>query len=170
MVDIILKKAQSSDAPMLLDLLQQMAVDLNKEHSFKGTVGAIEAAGFSESPVFEAIIAWREGIAIGFILYFYEFSSWRGKTGVYVQDLFVNSSARGLGLAKRLTKSAAEQGYKERNTQYMRLAVHNHNVNGFGFYQALGFQSVKDETIFTLEFPAYVKLISETVNCSQMDR
>lgn len=159
MIDIILKKAQCTDVPILLEMLQQMAADLNKRSDFNGSVSAIEAAGFSEHPIFEVIIAWRDSKAIGFILYFYEFSTWRGETGIYVQDLFVDTSARGLGMAKRLTKAAAEQGHKERDAHYIRLAVHDDNDIGFGFYQAMGFQAVGDETTLILKSAAFSKLI-----------
>lgn len=153
---ITLKIAEKEEAPILCGLLKNLARDLGKENEFSGSAEAIEKFGFSSSPAFEAIIAWQGETAVGFILFFYEFSTWRGQPGVYVQDLFVASQARGLGLGERLTYAAVERA-KERGVTYMRLAVHNGNEGGFGFYKAMGFEAVTDETTLLLEGEAFDK-------------
>ncbi|WP_417318617.1 GNAT family N-acetyltransferase [Emcibacter sp.] len=151
MTAIILKRAEKKDAGVLIEMLSQLSRDLNKEYKFSGSVEALEKFGFSDAPAFEAIIAWRDGEALGFILYFYEFSTWRGAPGIYVQDLFVKAEARGLGLGESLTTAAIKRG-KEKEAVYMRLMVHGSNEAGFGFYNATGFKAVEGETTMLMEF------------------
>ena len=151
MTAITLKLAEKKDAAVLFDMLHQLSRDLEKENEFFGSVAALEKFGFSDAPAFEAIIAWRGEEALGFVLYFFEFSSWRGAPGIYVQDLFVRAEARGLGLGEKLTSAAIARG-KEKEAVYMRLMVHESNDSGFGFYNARGFTAVEGENIMLLEF------------------
>ncbi|MFC7050111.1 GNAT family N-acetyltransferase [Emcibacter nanhaiensis] len=150
MTEITYRLAASGDAGVLYDMLRLLAHDLGKEHEFSGSREALLKYGFSETPAFEAIIAWRGEEPLGFILYFYEFSTWRGAPGIYVQDLYVKQEARGLGLGHRLTCAAMALA-KKREAVYMRLMVHGDNQAGFGFYNAIGFKAVEGETVMLLE-------------------
>jgi ribosomal protein S18 acetylase RimI-like enzyme len=152
---IILKPAEKKDASVLYMMLQKMAQDLGKSNDFLGSIKSIETAGFSEPPAFYSIIAWHDDVAVGFILFFFEYSTWTASHGIYVQDLFVDSSARGAGLAKRLTCAAVKQGKTNCNASYMRLAVHDDNDQGAGFYQKMGFKPVNDETVMALKGDAF---------------
>ena len=159
MSDLTLTKARSEDAPVLLDLLQQLAGDLGKEKEFRGSLASITSYGFASPAAFEAIIAWRGNTPLGFILFFSEFSTWRGSPGIYVQDLFVSTEARGLGLGGKLTAAAFEQG-RQHGASYMRLSVHNDNEQAFGFYQALGFKPASNETVLVMEAADFDKALS----------
>lgn len=150
MSELRLCKAGSDDAPVLFDLLQQLAHDLGKEQEFRGSLASLVTYGFASPPAFEAIIAWRGKTPVGFILYFSEFSTWRGSPGIYVQDLFVSAEARGAGVGQKLTAAAIEQG-REYGASYMRLSVHSGNEQAFGFYRSLGFKSASNETTLVLE-------------------
>lgn len=154
MSGVRLAKAGPGDAPVLFDLLQQLARDLGKEQDFRGSLASLVAYGFASPPAFEAIIAWRGNTPLGFILFFSEFSTWRGSPGIYVQDLFVSAQARGCGLGEQLTAAAIAQG-RQRGASYMRLSVHSGNAQGFGFYQALGFRPASNETVLVLEGAAF---------------
>jgi len=150
MSELKLCKAGVDDAPALFDLLQQLARDLGKEQDFRGSVASLVAYGFASPPAFEAIIAWRGKTPLGFILYFREFSTWRGSPGIYVQDLFVSAGARGARVGQKLTAAAIEQG-RQQGASYMRLSVHGGNDQAFGFYRSLGFKSASNETTLVLE-------------------
>lgn len=155
MDDITLKQAKLCDAPVLYKLLHQMACDLGKEHEFKGSSKALEAWGFSKTPAFESIIAWRGDVALGLVLYFYEFSTWRGANGIYVQDLYVDVAARGHGIAARLISAAIARAVNDRDAIYMRLAVHKENDLGLRYYEAAGFRPISVETMMILEGDAF---------------
>jgi ribosomal protein S18 acetylase RimI-like enzyme len=150
MSELSLRQASADDAPVLFGLLQQLARDLGKEQEFHGSLASLVAHGFASPAAFEAIIAWHGKTPMGFILFFNEFSTWRGSPGIYVQDLFVSAKARGLGLGQKLTAAAIERG-RQNGATYMRLSVHHGNERAFGFYQALGFSPASDVTSLVLE-------------------
>jgi ribosomal protein S18 acetylase RimI-like enzyme len=150
MSELRLCEAGVDDAPVLFELLQQLARDLGKEQEFRGSLNALVAYGFASPPAFGAIIAWRGRTPLGFILYFSEFSTWRGSPGIYVQDLFVSAEARGAGVGQKLTAAVIEQA-RQQGASYMRLSVHGGNEQAFRFYRSLGFKPVSDETTLVLE-------------------
>jgi ribosomal protein S18 acetylase RimI-like enzyme len=162
MSDIKLTRAGSGDAPVLLDLLKQLAHELGKAQEFRGTLASLVEYGFGAAPAFEAIIAWRGQTPLGFILYFSEFSTWRGSPGIYVQDLFVSAEARGYGLGEKLTAAAIEQG-RRHGASYMRLSVHDGNEQAFRFYQALGFIPAFNETALVLEGAAFERVFANSL-------
>lgn len=151
MNDVELKIVEKKDVSILYELLKELAIDLGKSHEFKSSVQDIEKFGFSQPPSFEAIMAWHNDQPIGLILFFYEFSTWRGTPGLYVQDLFVSAQARTMGLGKKLISAAIARG-QERGATYMRLALHEGNEAGLGFYKSIGFEAVSGETTLKLEF------------------
>ena len=81
------------DAPAIHELLRKLSVALNRPHDVKSTPDDIARYGFGPNPTFETILARRGGKAVGLVLYFYEFSTWRGCPGVYIQDLYVDDDA-----------------------------------------------------------------------------
>jgi ribosomal protein S18 acetylase RimI-like enzyme len=150
MSELRLCKAGAEDAPVLFDLLQRLARDLGKEQEFRGSLASLVDYGFASTPAFEAIIAWRGKTPLGFILYFSEFSTWRGSPGIYVQDLFVSAEARGAGVGQKLIAAVIEQG-RQQGASYMRLSVHGGNERAFRFYRSLGFKPASNETTLVLE-------------------
>ena len=154
MSEISLKPATKDDVQVLFDLLSRLARELGKDDEFDGSPKALEKYGFASPPAFEAIIAWRDQEPLGMILYFFEFSTWRGKPGIFVQDFYVRPDARGLGLGRKLTAAAAAAGAAKGAT-YMELAVHDDNDSGLGFYQANGFVPVEGETVMLLDGEAF---------------
>jgi len=162
MGDIRLKRAEKKDAPVVYDLLKRLACELGKEKDFNGSSDAIESYGFSDPPTFEVILALEGEGAVGFVLFFYEFSTWRGLPGIYVQDVFVAEQVRGRKVGERLMAAAVARG-KERGAVYMRLAVHHGNKGGLGFYKRLGFEEVSGETLLLLEGGAFEGMTKEGI-------
>ena len=83
-------------------------------------------------------------------LFFYEFSTWRGKSGLYIQDLYVTPKSRGLGLGAGLIKEAIKRG-QLKDVVYVNLAVHNSNNDTLGFYENIGFIEINDKKMLLLE-------------------
>jgi GNAT superfamily N-acetyltransferase len=152
---IVIASATREDAPELHAMLYALAVAHNRPESVKSTVDDIARYGFGPSPAFETFIARQGEKAVGFATYFYEFSTWRGCPGVYVQDLFVEQHLRGAGIGRRLLAAVSERA-RRRDACYMRLAVHAANERAIEFYRRLGFAEPNDH-MFVLEgdsFPA----------------
>ena len=144
------KVATIEDAPVIFSLLEKLSQDLDKENEFSGSVTALEKYGFSEPPAFEAILASQTNKPLGLALFFYEFSTWRGKPGLFIQDLYVSPKARGLGLGAGLIKEAVKRG-QSKDIAYVDLAVHNSNTDTFGFYENIGFIEINDKKTLLLE-------------------
>ncbi len=142
------------DAGTIHQLLTALAHDLGKSDEYKGSTDALLTYGFKADAPFHSMIAWEGETALGLIVYFMEFSTWRGKPGVYVQDLYVAASARGKRIGQRLT-AAVIHHTRDKGAHYMRLSVHTSNASGAAFYQATGFEASDQETMFVLEGPAF---------------
>jgi ribosomal protein S18 acetylase RimI-like enzyme len=146
MDEIDIAPARPDDAPAIHSLLRALAVALNRPHDVKSTPADIARYGFGLSPAFETVLARRRGSPVGLVLYFYEFSTWRGCPGVYIQDLFVDSALRGSGLGRRLLAFVATRA-AARQATYMRLSVDVGNDEGLGFYGRLGFSAPNEQTL-----------------------
>lgn len=158
MSDIAIRLARGADAGALHALLGGLAAHVGDQDAFVGTPGDFVRFGFGARPVFEALIAERAGAAIGMVLFFPSFSTWRGRPGVYVQDLFVAATARGEGLGRRLLAAAAAHAAGW-GAVYMRLSVHAANAEGAEFYRRLGFSARTNEVINLADGAAFEALV-----------
>jgi GNAT superfamily N-acetyltransferase len=148
--------ATQEDASAIHALLRALALALNRPHDVKSTPADIARYGFGPSPAFETVLAKHGGRAVGLVLYFYEFSTWRGCPGVYVQDLYVDDELRGTGLGRKLLAAVAARAAEEQAT-YMRLSVDVGNDEGLGFYGRLGFTAPNEQTL-VLEGESFLEL------------
>jgi len=147
--DITIELARRDDVPAIHAMLRALSETLDKADAIRSTEADIERFGFGSSPAFETMLARRAGKPVGLALFFFEFSTWRGRPGVYVQDLYVAAEMRGTGLGRRLLEAVAARAAM-RDAVYMRLSVHAGNDEGAGFYERLGFDA-PDEQILVLE-------------------
>lgn len=154
MDSIEIRGARREDAPVIHRLLLELASELGKAQDIRSSVADIERFGFGDPPRFEAVLAFGGEEAIGLAVYFYEFSTWRGQPGVYVQDLYVAPTARGRGLGRELLR-AVRQRAAEHVAGYVKLTVYDRDPAALAFYHAMGFQSCEDELPLVLrEAPA----------------
>jgi ribosomal protein S18 acetylase RimI-like enzyme len=142
--DIIIANAVREDAPAIHELLRKLSVALDRPHDVKSTPEDIARYGFGPNPTFETILARRDGKAVGLVLFFYEFSTWRGCPGVYIQDLYVDDALHRSGLGRRLLAAVAARA-AEREARYMRLSLDVGNDKGLGFYERLGFDAPSEQ-------------------------
>ena len=137
MSDIHIRQGTKADAPLILDFIQALA-DYEKEpDAVKATVADIENNLFNPANTTDAIIAEIDDRPVGFAVTFLNFSTWLGKSGLFLEDLFVDPAYRGKGVGKALLKHlaqhAVEQGYER-----FEWNVLTWNEPALKFYQSIG--------------------------------
>lgn len=133
---------------------------LGQAEKIRGTVEDLARYGFGPDPAFEALIAEAAGRPVGLCLYFRSFSTWRGRPGAYVQDLFVDPACRGTGLGRRLLAACASV-MAARGGAYIRLSVDAANVAAQGFYRRAGFRHAADDMIHQIDGEDFMRLAGE---------
>lgn len=148
--EITVRLAGKADAPAVYDLVVELGRARGMPEKVASSVADIERDGFGDDPAFEALIAGVDGTPAGLCLFFPSYSTWRGRRGIYVQDLVVLESARSLGLGRRLLAEVAALA-KARGAAYLRLSVDDDNENAQRFYQHTGLRHSTPEQIYVLE-------------------
>jgi ribosomal protein S18 acetylase RimI-like enzyme len=154
---ITVRRAEREDAAAIHALVVELAVARDMVDKVHSSVADLERDGFGERPAFEALIAEVNGTAVGLCLYFASYSTWRGKPGIYVQDLVVADSARGLGVGRRLLAETAAIA-RARGGSYLRLSVDDDNPRAQAFYRRSGFRHSETETIQVLDENNFIAL------------
>ena len=133
-----IRVATPADVPLILDLIRGLAAYEREPDAVKTTEADLLRDGFGERPCFECLIAeTNEGEAAGFALYFYNYSTWRGHAGIYLEDLYVSPEHRGKGIGKALLVRVAAIAVAEGCPRY-EWSVLDWNQPSIDFYQSLG--------------------------------
>jgi GNAT superfamily N-acetyltransferase len=127
------------------------------------TEAMIHDALFGERAAAEAVIAWVGDEPVGFAIYFHNFSTFRGRQGLYLEDLFVEPAYRGQGIGKRLLLHLAQIAV-ERGCDRFEWAVLDWNEPSIKFYQSLGAKPQDDWTVYRLTGDALARLGSQTTS------
>ncbi|MGV8935554.1 MAG: GNAT family N-acetyltransferase [Allorhizobium sp.] len=158
--DITIRPARPDDVETLHRAILSLAAHLGAADKVTSTVGDLLAHGFRTQPAFEGLIAEVDGVFAGMCLTLPNFSTWRGRMGVYVQDLFVEDAFRGKKIGEALLKVAARRG-RERGAEYLRLSVDVENVAAQGFYARLGIAHARDEQIHMIRGEAFLAFATD---------
>jgi GNAT superfamily N-acetyltransferase len=149
-VSLSIEAARHADVPALLALIGELAEFERLAHEVAVTEATLAAALFGPRPVAEAAVARVAGEAAGFALYFRNFSTFIGREGLFLEDLYVRPSHRGQGVGRALLAHVAAIA-AARGCGRMEWAVLNWNRRAVDFYQALGARPVNDWTIYRLD-------------------
>lgn len=144
-----IRQARREDAAGIHTMVQELAHALELPDKIGGTVDDFLKYGFGEDAIFNALIAEHDAQVMGMCTYFPIFSTWSGRPGVFVLDLFVSENQRGSGLGEKLLARVASIG-RQKGAAFLRLSVDNHNVRGQAFYRRIGFTPMADECSFQL--------------------
>lgn len=153
----MIRRATKEDADDIHELVVELAVATGMQHKVKSTAADFVAHGFGRDPHFHALVAEQSGRIVGLCLFFYEFSTWLGTPGIYIQDLVVRSGARSTGLGRQLVAETVRLAQREGAT-HLRLSVDVNNDGAIRFYQKLGMKSSSDERIFHAHGAAFRNL------------
>jgi len=149
--------ARPHDAAVLMDLIRQLARFEKLEDRVVGTEQQIRDELASPQPVIEAVIARRDAEAVGFALYFHNFSTFMGRRGLYLEDLFVVPPARGQGVGRALITHLAAVA-RRRGCGRFEWTVLDWNQGAIEFYRSIGAELLPDWRICRVTGPALDRL------------
>ena len=151
------RAATVDDVATIYALLVELADATGLGHKLLSSKDDLIRHGFSKAPAFEVLLAEQDGAALGMSLYFYNYSSWRGRLGVYIQDLVVERHARGLGIGGLLVRETARRA-KKRGATHLRLSVEHDNRAAHRFYESIGVNPAASERILEADGAAFERL------------
>jgi len=146
---ITIRPATADDVPTLLALIRALAIYEKAEDRVEADEAKLRTEGFGPRPAFEAIIAFVDGRPAGFALFFHNFSTWVGRRGLYVEDLFVEEWARGRRLGERLLAELARIAI-ERGCRRLDLSVLSWNP-ARAFYERIGLRHLDEWLPYRIE-------------------
>ena len=154
------RAAVPGEAPVVLEFIRELAAYERLAHEVEATEQAIDLALFGADPRVFCDLAEIGGQAVGFALWFYSFSTFRGRHGIYLEDLFVRPEHRGRGIGRSLLQKLAARCRAE-NLARLEWAVLDWNAPSIGFYRSLGAEPRDGWTVFRLADEALGRLAGE---------
>lgn len=148
-VELTIAPARESDIPLILEFIRKLAEYERLSTEVIADEDALRESLFGPRPVAEALLAWWAGKPVGFAVYFHSFSTFVGKPGIYLEDLFVLPEFRARGIGKALLVYLAKIA-RDRNCARLEWAVLDWNQPAINFYRGLGAVPLQDWTVFRL--------------------
>ena len=130
---ITLRKAESFDIPLIFSMVKELALFERAPEEVTATIADYEINGFSEKPLFDAFVLFENDQLVGFALWYFRFSTWKGKR-LYLEDLFVKSEFRSKGYGKLLMEATIEEA-KTTNSKGLMWQVLDWNLSAIEFYK-----------------------------------
>jgi GNAT superfamily N-acetyltransferase len=158
--NLTIRPAAEHEMPEVLGFIRELAMYERLGDQVVATESGLAAALFGPRPYAEVVFACLDGTPVGFALFFHNFSTFLGKPGLYLEDLFVRPAARGHGIGKRLLAWLAHTAL-ERGCARLDWAVLDWNEPSIGFYRALGAVAQNEWTTFRLSGEALARLASQ---------
>lgn len=150
-----IRKATRNDVPEILKLIRELAVFEREPDAVEVTVAELLRDGFGENPAFEVLLAeTKTGIA-GMALYYYRYSTWKGKT-IHLEDLIVKQADRGTGIGKLLFESFLGE-VKKQNVRRAEWVVLDWNQNAIDFYEKYGAVILRDWHLVQIDNQTIIK-------------
>lgn len=146
--------------PLILAFIRELAEYEKLRHEAVVTEAQLRETLFGPRPYAEVVLAEVEGEALGFALYFHNYSTFLGRPGLYLEDLYVRPEARGMGIGRRLLVHLARVA-RERGCGRMEWSVLDWNEPAIGFYRALDARPMDEWTVFRLTGEALAALAAE---------
>jgi GNAT superfamily N-acetyltransferase len=147
--DFKIRPARLEDVPIILRLIRDLATYERAPDEVSATEQQLVEVLFGQKPAAEVLLAFEEESPVGFAVYFYNFSTWLGQAGLYLEDLFVNPEKRGKGYGRALLIELAKIA-RDRGCGRMEWAVLDWNEPAIRFYRALGAKPMHEWTVFRL--------------------
>jgi GNAT superfamily N-acetyltransferase len=147
--DFEIRPARVEDVPVILELIRELASYERAPDEVTATEEQLVDVLFGERPAAEVLLAFEGKSSVGFAVFFYNFSTWLGRPGLYLEDLFVKPEKRGKGYGRALLIELAKIA-RDRGCGRMEWAVLDWNEPAIKFYRALGAKPMDEWTVFRL--------------------
>lgn len=144
-----IRRAQKEDAAIVLTLIKDRARYEKLEHEVVATLDDLNKSLFGNSPKAHVLLAYEEDQVVGFVLYFYNYSTFLCKNGIYVEDLYVNESVRGKGYGKKLLQEVCIFAQQE-DCGRVEWWCLDWNKKSIRFYESMGAEAMDEWTVFRL--------------------
>jgi len=154
---VTVRPAEPSELSLVLEFIRELAAYERLEHEVQATTADLAVALFGPRPCAEVVFACLESQPVGFALFFQNFSTFLGKPGIYLEDLFVRPAARGQGVGRQLLGWLARTTL-ERGCARLEWAVLDWNLPSIGFYRSLGAVAQDEWTIMRVSGTALERL------------
>lgn len=159
-MSLVIREATAADAGLILHFIRALAEYERLLHEVEAAEGDVVRDLFGSKPKVFCDIAEVDGEPVGFALWFYNYSTFRGRHGIWLEDLFVVPEARGEGAGKALLKRLAERCV-EQGLARLEWAVLDWNAPSIAFYDSLGASALDDWTTRRLTGEALERLAGE---------
>ena len=156
----MIRAATAADIAVIREMIVELAVYEREPDAVKASEAGLHAALFGAQPLAEAVVAEIAGEAVGLALFFTSFSTWAGKGGIYLEDLFVRPQARGVGVGKALLVHLAGIAVARGHARF-EWSVLDWNAPAIGFYEGLGAVMQDEWTKMRVEGKALAKLAGD---------
>ena len=154
MIDV--RIAQPTDAPLVLELIRELAAYEKLSHQVVATVASVQESLFGPRPAAEALIGELDGVPAGFAVFFQNYSTFLSRPGLYLEDLFVRPALRRRGVGQALFLHLARLAV-ERQCGRFEWSVLDWNEPAIAFYRSLGAVPMSEWTVFRLTGDALIR-------------
>ena len=148
--EVQIRPAIADDAGLILHFIRELAIYEKAESSVQTDEAGIRASLFAADAKAQALICERGGQAIGYAVFFYNYSTWLGRNGIYLEDLYVSPDARGSGAGKALLQHIARLAV-EQGCGRFEWSVLDWNTPAIEFYTAAGAKPQDEWTVYRLQ-------------------
>jgi len=154
---LVIRKAEPRDVPQILQLIRELADYEKAPGQAVATEADLLVDGFGPLPRYSCLMAEWEGATAGFALYFHNYSTWQGRWGLYLEDLFVRPRHRGRGVGKALLVELARIAVREGCGRF-QWQVLDWNTPAMEFYEKLGARALKEWMTMRIDGEALERL------------
>ena len=158
---LVIRPATAADVPVILELIQALATYERAPNEVTATEKGLTEVLFGAKPAAEVLLAFENKTAVGFAVFFHNFSTWLGLPGLYLEDLFVRPEYREKGYGRALLIHLAKIA-RERRCGRMEWAVLDWNEPAIQFYRKLAAKPMDEWTVFRLTRDGIAKLANST--------
>ncbi|MBC7436851.1 MAG: GNAT family N-acetyltransferase [Bdellovibrionales bacterium] len=159
---IDIRPAHETDTPLILHFIRELAIYERAEHEVLATEEHIRATLFGSGPA-QALICNSDGVDVGFAVYFFNYSTWQGRKGLYLEDLYVTPAHRNTGAGKALLQHLARMAVAEGCGRF-EWSVLDWNEPALQFYRSIGALPMNEWVRYRLAGPALTEFAGANIS------